>query len=370
MTNNDPDTSGGNAATSSNLRSAFPHLLVHTRMNQVDLAAPICATEGLGAIVCMSRKSGRAEAVDLAARFEAAGGQPGNLLFDANRYSGKRRAIGADGMSTSWVRLQTNAGIANPLTDGGYIPEGRFDALNDVLRTSADMGPHVIATIAVANQFMHKHVNRLIDAVNEAGITVGLMVEHSNDPFGPRRNVTGLTKILTEVEVPVALMRSDISVVGALAWGARAGAFGTATSLRHIFPVGSGGPTPTPSTSALVRDTLSMNKLSKIDDAMHRLPDDVLWSCRCAVCYGRPLSWIRSENDAFRHSLSVVADLAAEVTDERLSIFESRQLWLSMCHVAQSRTLEIDAETRGAWGEAQDFLGAWAAQPIGQKVTV
>jgi hypothetical protein len=369
MTSNDPHSSGGNDATG-NLSSAFPHLLVHTRMNQVDLAAPICATEELGAIVCMSRKSGRAEAEDLAARFTAAGGHAANLLFDANRYSGKRRTIGADGMRTSWVRLQSNAGIPSPLTDGGYVPQGRFDALHDVLRVSADMGPHVIATLAIANQFLHKDVTRLVDAVNDAGIAVGLMVEHSNDPFGPRRNVAGLTKLLAEAEVPVALMRSDISVVGALAWGARAGAFGTATSLRHIFPVGSGGPTPAPSISALVRNTLSMSKLSKIDDAMHRLPDDVLWSCRCAVCYGRPLSWIRSENDAFRHSLSVVADLAVEVTDEQLSVIERRQLWLSICQNAQSRTFEIDAETRGAWGEPQGFLGAWTAQPIGQKVVV
>jgi len=370
MTSSDPIPSGGNVATSNRLSSAFPHLLVHTRMNQLDLAAPVCGTEGLGAIVCISHKSGRTDAVGLAARFAVAGGHPARLLFDANRYSGKRRAIGADGMSASWVRLQTNAGIVNPLTDGGYVPEGRFDALRDVLQSAADMGEHVIATLAVANQFMHKDVYRLIEAVNEAGVAVGLMVEHSNDPFGPRRNVAGLIKILSETEVPVALMRSDISVVGALAWGARAGAFGTATSLRHIYPVGSGGPTNTPSTSALVRDTLSLSKLSKIDDAMHRLPDDILWSCQCAVCYGRPLNWIRTENDAFRHSLSVVADLAAEVTDERLSVIERRRLWLSMCHMAQNRTLEIDAATRGAWGEAQDFLGAWAAQPIYQKVTV
>ncbi len=69
-------------------------------------------------------------------------------------------------MNTSWVRLQINAGIPNPLADGGYIPEGRFDALHDVLRVSAAMGMQVIATLAVANQFLHRDVNRLIDAIN------------------------------------------------------------------------------------------------------------------------------------------------------------------------------------------------------------
>lgn len=346
------------------LRHDFPHLLVHTNLKKLELAGPICAAENLGAVICAPQLGTRRDVTDLIRRYGSLGANGVGLVLDANRYSGKNRAIGTEGMSEAWITTQLKAGIAHPLTNAGYIPAGQHHVLHEVLQASADMGPRPIATLAIANQYLNRDNNVLIEEINNAGMTVGLMVEHRDDPFGPRANVRGLINLLTHAEVPVLLLRSDLSVIGALAWGARAGAFGTSTSLRHIFPVDAGGGPPGgASVSAIVQDTMSLNRLEKIDDAMHLLPDDTLWNCQCTICGGRPLSWIGNADEAFSHSLSVVASLASHVLDNQLTAIQRREQWSGLCRTAQHRALELENETHGAWGEAPQFLGSWLAQP-------
>jgi hypothetical protein len=352
--------------TDGRMDAAFPFLSVHMRADQLSLAAPICADETLGAVVCVSPKMGSGQLGNLVETFASYGADVRGLMLDPARYAGKKRAIGTDEMSTAWVRTQTNAGIAHPLTNSGYIPEGRDDILRQVLRATRGMGEQVVAALPLAGRFLDKDVSVLIDEINHAGNPVGIMVEHAKDPFGKRANVAGLTRVLTEVEVPVLLLRSDLSVVGALAWGARGGAFGTSTTLRHIFPMPKkGGGRPwAPSTSALVKDTMSLTRLDKIADAIQRMPDPTIWDCQCTICFGKSIEWIATENDAFQHNLSVVAVLAAEVLDQRLSWPERRLLWQRMCHTAQVRAYELDSETAGAWGDPPNFLGAWVARPV------
>ena len=351
------------------LGNDYPNLFVHTRGDKLDLAAPICANEHMGAVICVSPKITRANLANVVARFVHAGANPTGLMLDANRYSGKARSVGADGMNTAWVRAQTNAGIPHPLTNSGYIPDGNHDALRSVLRTSADMGEQVIAALPIANSFLQRDVGVLIEEINAAGVSVALMIEHRKDPFGPRANVAGLLKVLDAARVPVLLLRSDLSVLGALAWGARAGAFGTSTTLRHIYPVTKSGGGRPASISAIVKDSMSLNRLEKIDDAIQRMPDP-MWNCPCTICFGRSLNWIATEDEAFQHSLSVVADLSTQVLDNNLSPLQRRRLWRSLCHNAQFRAHEIDAATAGAWGEPPDYLGAWVAQHIDEHATI
>lgn len=345
------------------LDSRLPRLFVHTRVDRLGLAAPVCASEDLGAVVCVGPRFGRSDLVTLTQNFVQSGASTKGLLLDANRYAGKKRSIGTAPMDPSWVRMQTAAGIPHPLTNSGYIPEGRIDILRGVLRKASAMGEHVIAALPLANRFLKQDVDELITEINAAGVAVALMLEHSDDPLGPRANVAGLVKVLTHVDVPVLLLRSDLSIIGALAWGARAGAFGTSTTLRHIFPIakGGGGGGHIPSISAVVKDTLSLTKLDKINDAIIRMPDP-MWSCLCTVCYGRPLDWIATEDEAFTHSLSVIAVMAREIVDDSLSPAKRRALWRGMCHSAQFRAYELDGLTGGAWGEPARFLGSWVAQ--------
>lgn len=365
-----PSTGLGTASASATDANAlfdddFPHLLVHTRADRLNLVAPVCASEGLGAVVCVSPRSATHVLTDLAKHYTAGGATPSSLMLDADRYRGKKRAYGAVEMSSSWVRMQTNLGIAHPLTNSGYIPAGDVRALREVLRATEKMGRHVVAALPIANEFLTRDLGDLIDEVNAAGVAIGLMVEHTDDPFGARKNVAGLVELLQRAEVPVLLLRCDLSIVGALAWGARSGAFGTSTSLRHIYPISKngGGGGHIPSISAIVKDTLSLTRLEKIDDAIHRLPDP-MWSCPCTTCYGRSLDWMATEDQAFQHSLSIISVLVTNVLHHTLTPSQRRELWRGMCHTAQYRAMELDTETGGAWGDAPKFLGAWVAQVI------
>lgn len=350
---------------------SYPSLLVHTNRDKLHLVAPVCAEERLGAVLCVSPRAPRAYLDGVVERFSTSGADPVGLMLDANRYSGKSRAIGTDGMSTAWVRAQSNAGIAHPLTNAGYVPEGEHNVLHAVLRSSAEMGDHVVAALPVANRYLNRDVDRLIDEINAAGVAVGLMVEHRDDPFGTRANVAGLIKLLDAAEVPILLLRCDLSVIGALAWGARAGAFGTSTSLRHIYPVtkSRGGGRPA-GISAMVKTTMSLHRLEKIDDAIRRMPDPTMWDCPCITCYGRRLNWIATEDEAFSHSITAVSELATQVLDPRLSPRQRREHWQSLCHNAQFRSMEVDSETGGAWGSQPGFLGAWVAQVIDEHATL
>lgn len=349
----------------------YPGLLVHSRRDKLHLVAPVCAEERLGAVLCVSPKTPRADLNDIVERFATSGADPVGLMLDANRYSGKSRAVGTDGMSTAWVRAQSNVGIAHPLTNAGYIPAGEYDVLHAVLRASAAMGDHVVAALPVANRYLNRDIDRLIDEVNEAGVAIGLMVEHRDDPFGTRANVAGLIKLLEAARVPILILRCDLSVIGALAWGARAGAFGTSTSLRHIYPVSkSNGGGRAAGISAMVKTTMSLHRLEKIDDAIRRMPDPTMWNCPCITCYGRPLNWIATEDEAFSHSITAVSELANQVLAPDLSPRQRREQWKSLCHSAQFRSMEVDSETGGAWGSQPGFLGAWVAQVIDEHATL
>lgn len=349
----------------------YPSLLVHSRRDKLHLVAPVCADERLGAVICVPPKASRADLNDIIERFTSCGADPVGLMLDANRYSGKSRAVGTDGMSTEWVRAQSNAGIAHPLTNAGYVPEGEHDVLHAVLRASAASGDHVVAALPVANRYLNRDVDRLIDEINEAGVAVGLMVEHRDDPFGTRANVAGLIRLLKAAEVPILLLRCDLSVIGALAWGARAGAFGASTSLRHIYPVSkSKGGGRAAGISAMVKTTMSLHRLEKIDDAIRRMPDPTMWDCPCSTCYGRPLNCIATEDEAFSHSITAVSELANQVLDPGLSPRQRREQWQSLCHNAQFRSMEVDSETGGAWGSQPGFLGAWVAQIIDEYAMV
>jgi hypothetical protein len=72
--------------------------------------------------------------------------------------------------------------------------------------------------------------------INKYDVPVAVVIEHESDPFGVRYVVTGFLELLDAVRVPVLLLRSDVSALGALCHGAHAAAIGTTSALRHLYP--------------------------------------------------------------------------------------------------------------------------------------
>jgi hypothetical protein len=112
------------------------------------------------------------------------------------------------------------------------------------------------------------------------------------------------------------LLRSDVSAIDAMVNGAFAAAVGTASSMRHLYPV-SNRFAGTPSPSVFVPALLNFHIREKIEDGIVALPDLDVWRCHCGVCGGGRLDWIFSsaedKRNAYRHSVSALAKTWKEI---------------------------------------------------------
>jgi hypothetical protein len=79
----------------------------------------------------------------------------------------------------------------------------------------------------------------LIDIFGAVDCEIWLTLSHRNDPLSLDRSVLALVDLVRAVP-KVALMRSDVAAIGALAFGATSSCIGLIPSLRHS-PDGGGG---------------------------------------------------------------------------------------------------------------------------------
>jgi hypothetical protein len=104
---------------------------------------------------------------------------------------------------------------------------------------------------------------------------------------------------------------------------------------------------------------MDFNRLPKINDAI-LYGSDPMWVCDCDTCFGRDLSWIRTPEEAFSHTLRAVARMAEAVFDPALDAIQRRHAWISRCRVAQVRHFEASDLARTEW-KPPAFLGQWVA---------
>jgi hypothetical protein len=286
--------------------------------------------------------------------------QQAAVLLDANRYSGRNRRVGARCMTSGWINMQIRLGLRWALTDSGYIPARDLTALRAVLGWGPDSA-QLITALPLAIEWLTIDHDALITELAAAGKPVALMLESEGDPLATEAAVSGLIAVL-RCPVPVLLLRSDTSVLGALAHGAVAVSVGTKSAFRHIYPVttGDGGFTPPP--AAYVPALLSYKRLNTIEDGISRNPGLDVWKCGCSVCLGRSLDWIWSRTDpeeaAFEHSLAAQAELAKSLM--MCPAGERGGEWKSMCAAAQRNHEALVNRKSGAWRPAK-ALSAWVS---------
>jgi hypothetical protein len=336
-------------------------IYLQARQDEVDLVAPVSSTHGFGTIYTAPsdhrRKNRFEDLLNTADRHLEL--NPSVPLLDANRYAGSGRKAGDAEMSGAWIRQQERFGVGIALTDSGFVEANRLDQLVGLLDQARELQQLVSipvrTLIPLDATWLGVRPSELADEIYKRDLgDVALLVGHASDPFGAQRTVKGLIEVLALGNV--SLFRSDLSILPALASGARTGAIGTGTSLRHIYPPTSGAGYP----SVIVRSTLAWRTQDRVNDYVSRFPDETVWSCRCSHCYGRRIDYsIRDFDEVTAHNYNVIADLAEYMSSSP----DPMRTWYSMCQTAQTTIYEVAESTGLAW-EPPNFLGSWlATQP-------
>src|ERR1700742_2607398 len=291
-------------------------LLVQCRPGQAKNAARVASAHGTGLVL-----TGRTPRPTVEALREH--GFTGPILCDANRYSGRRRAPAAVGVRESWIAEQHDLGLV-ALTDSGYLAPHDWRGLRHILAEAARQPGPTVAMLPLSARWFEHSVDGLAEEIEHHGVPVAVAIEHAKDPFGVRYVLRGFLG-LASVSVPVMLLRSDVSALGALAHGTFAAAVGTTARLRRIPPRTARGAVGFPSLRAFVPPLLGHHPL----DSMSRLAP--YWRCDCHECGGRTLTDLarspRPETSAFRHSLSAQLTLWSSLTS-RGSVVDG---WLEHC---------------------------------------
>jgi hypothetical protein len=308
-------------------------LLVQCRPGQAKNAARVASAHGTGLVLTGRMPRPTVEAL-------RAHGFTGPILCDANRYSGRRRATAALGVRDAWTAEQHDLGLV-ALTDSGYLGPQDWQGLRRILAEAARQPGPVVAMLPLSARWFEQSVDGLAEEIDHYGVPVAIAIEHAKDPFGVRYVARGFLALLA-VRVPVLLLRSDVSAIGALAHGTHAAAIGTTQRLRRIPPRAGRGVVGFPSLRAFVPPLLGHHPL----DAMSRLAP--YWPCDCHECAGRTLTELeraqRPEVSAFRHSLSAQLTLWSTVRSAASAV----DGWLAHCGQALSVHRRL-AMTLPAW---------------------
>ncbi len=299
-----------------------------------------------------------------------------DILLDAGRYTGsKHRKLAAEGIDQAWVNHQHRDGLAWALTDSGYVGRADLHGLQTILTQAgqahegaAARGRGVLAALPLATSWLTEQADVLAHEVGKAATPVALMLEDEMDPLARKNAVTGLVTVLA-ADVPVAVLRCDTSVLGALAYGAAAVSVGDSSALRHFYPATTeGGPRLPAPLATLVPELLGYYHLTKIDAAISLIPTLSVWRCPCRVCGGRRLDWIANSThphvSAFEHAVAALAQTARGLFAGSTTPAGRQHRWWHAVRCAQATHRQIRTGTGQRW-EPKPALGRWVSHYAG-----
>jgi hypothetical protein len=339
-------------------------LLVQARTEDLKVIATVAGQEGSGLVLTGPKAL---DGVTTALRHHHLS-RP--VLVDRARYAGNDRVRGTEPFNPWWLAEQRKRHTTAVLTDSGYIGEDDLTALTAVLQqTARHIDEHgeprggVWAVLPLHASWLRTGLPLLIAQINTYRVPVALVLEHKKDPLGTAVAVQGLVEVLAS-PVPVALLCTDVSALGALAFGAQWTAVGVRSSLRHLYPVsdgfGQGG-----TVSALLDPVLTIAAVTKIAQVCADAPDEPMWNCHCATCKGRSPTWMVGVPQkavvahAARHTHSVLLERREGLTD--LPDGDQRRVsWRAKCSNALWYYDALGLVDRYQW-QVPGFIKSWQA---------
>jgi hypothetical protein len=139
-----------------------------------------------------------------------------------------------------WLTRQQSAGVPLILTDTPRIRNNDVSALQKALARWDTIDEPTLVVLPLEPWWLRQGLRRLIKEVRSASRPVALVLLHSYNGLDIKGAVAGLLEFISAVSpLPVVLLRSDISAIGAVAHQAFAGFIGWSANTRH-------GPLPMP----------------------------------------------------------------------------------------------------------------------------
>lgn len=267
---------------------------------------------------------------------------PAVLLADRQRYKGKRRKLASQPFDPDWISRQRRLGLPAIVPDAGYVAERDLMGLRLVLqRSTAIQG--AVALLALANWWMYDEGLRLLQAeLRETDVPLALVLEHRNDPLGVQRILQGVVTLL-QAGTTMIVLRCDVSALGLIAYGALAAAYGSRSSIRHLYPLsGGGGGNGNARESALWPAGTALHYRDILYDVVTASPNLSCWSCSCKVCGGQRLDRLSTSliEEVRQHNSASLLDLHGELAS--IASSDRPQWWKRHCRDAELAHVAVD----------------------------
>jgi hypothetical protein len=252
-----------------------------------------------------------------------------------------------------WLERQRAAGVPVILTDTPRIPIRDRSALRKALARWDMIDEPTWVVLPMESWWLREGLSCLTDEVRAAGRPVAIVLPHRYNALDAAGAIAGLLTFLSAVgELPVVLLRCDISAIGAVAHGAFAGFVGWSATTRHgTMPMkrreraGGDQDEPDESPAVFVPALHDYFKASKLPAFTRGGRSDVA-RCDDPECNGRSLLRIArlSEVDlqaaraqAHRHNIASAEQVAQRVLTSR----EPRDAWWECCKSGADTTASL-----------------------------
>ncbi len=288
-------------------------------------------------------------------------GWQGRLWLDPAVY--ERQSVESDQtlFGDRWTHIQNELAVAERISPGSFVPAGDRRVLRQAIcserRWLDDAGGGRLS-LALHSAWLVSDTPFVVDELIREHRPVALALADPNDPLGGAGAVEGLVTLSRELP-DLVLLRSDLGALGAVANGARQGAIGTSTAVRHVVPPGKsgGGVSGDRTPSVFVPALLSF----KLGSFLDQLPRDAAPTCDLACCLGSRLSRfndVSTTADARVHNRLAI-QTAIDAVLER-SPAERPASFRSLCKQAVYEADALSVRARRQIAPSRQLL-AWSA---------
>ncbi|MCX4856619.1 hypothetical protein [Streptomyces canus] len=276
------------------------------------------------------------------------------------------------------LQMQKARGVSAALTPTGYIPPGASKALKAVMEQSkhierADTIVHLPINTAWLTD---EYVSQLIAVCERIPHPKALTLFRQFDPMKQAKEVPANLRRVVSERPDVALLRSDLAALDALAHGALFSGIGADSARRHSIPPGEkpqvskenqGGP----QYPSVLLPSLMCFKGARSLDRIYM--NDPPMTCTCDVCDGSGLDRFYDASGEVRresedHNISSWSTWVIEIVNREPGL-ERKTWWRDRCAAAvdqyalENQRLGLSANAKAGF-QVPAPLRAWATLPV------